>query len=409
VSYIPFSQSIFYCDACCGSDNPSKLRLRAKILPKTECDTFIDNFLKRQNLNKDDSLTIRMLSSMKKNLKVKRIIQDFRVGPSDITYNNCALFTFFDSGQDVDICFFSVFFHLYGSDCPEPNKNVAYISYIDSVNLYPSSDRTLIYRTILLGLFEFLKTKNYSKIFLWSCPPKPNQDYIFYRKPASMKLPTKTRLSNWYIELFKLGKQIGVIDSFQGVNDYATTENWTSISDIPYLEDDMWITRAEEAIRATNKDVKKKQEQLMKVQMKHMGAVSSGTMTKKKLEASKAQLDKKLQEAQSMDKTMTIWKMMNVQIRGFSTEYFILKMSTEDAEGAEDPVGVEMIEREWIDGRSSLVDFLWEFALEFSTERRAIYSTIMFLYRICVEGSICRSCGKVAVEGVTVSERSFEL
>ena len=77
---------------------------------------------------------------------------------------------------------------------PNPNKNSVYLSYIDSVKLYNIKEQTKTCQYILLGLFEYLKMKNFQKIFIWSCPPKRDVDYIFHEKPTDMKMLTKAKL-----------------------------------------------------------------------------------------------------------------------------------------------------------------------------------------------------------------------
>ena len=398
----------FFCKRCREREKLDFIPVRAKSLPESECDVFINNFLKQKDLNTDDSLTIRLLSKMNNWLEVKTIIQDFRIGPSIIKFQSCSLFVFFTTDQNTDVCFFSIFFQLYGTNCDGPNRNTAYVSYIDSVNLYASSNRTLIYRMILLGLFDYLKTQGFFKIYLWSCPPKQNQDYIFYMKPPTMKIPKRERLASWYIDLFKLGQKTGVVESYSGVHKYASAENWKSISDIPYMEGDLWIVRIEEAVQAVNKEIKKLQKDTLNLSLKCDEETFNAKISRKELETLRMKFEKKLKALEAYNIHESIWEMMNVQIKGFDKEYFIIQLST--------PKGVnavkvesndEVIDRLWINDRSCLVDFLWENMLEFSSERRAQFSTYVILDRIFAESKVCVNCSKVTEGGVTVSFWKF--
>lgn len=388
----------FFCKKCREREKLDFFPVRAKNLPKSECDIFISNFLKKMDLNANDLLTIRLLSKMKNLFDVKTIIQDFRIGPSTIDFLNCSLFVFYSTEEDADICFFSVFFQLYGTNCEEPNRNTAYVSYIDSVNLYPYSDRTLIYRTILLGLFSYLKTQGFVKIYLWSCPPKQNQDYIFYMKPPAMKMPTRDGLASWYIDLFKLGQKIGVIGSYRGVHQYANAENWKSIGDIPYICGDLWPVRTEEVVQAVIKEHSK-----LKVETSNLWSKCKKETNQKKMKILKERFEKKLKSLNEYNMNESVWKMLNVQIKGFDKEYFIIELSSSVSEVIVKVDNPTVIDRSWLNDRGSLVDFLWENMLEFSSERRAQFSTHVMLYRILAESKLCVRCSIKSEKGVTVS------
>lgn len=370
------------------------LEIHAKNLPATECDVYISQFLAQNNVNEDELITIRMLSDVQKLLEKKPIFDDFHQGK--YSYRNCSLFSFFDTGNGTDICFFAVMFQLYGSDCAQPNQNTAYISYIDSVNLLPSNNRTKIYRLLLLGLIAFLKTKGYQKLYLWSCPPKQNQDYIFYMKPPQMRMPTRSRLSKWYREMLLMGVQLKVIESYKGISQHAEFEGWTGISRIPYLDGDLWVIRMEEAIMQVRKETTKLLDELSRLKEKSNAATTSGSRQKfAQLAVSKEK------ELEAYNKNSRIWQLVNFQLKCFNHDYFVIQLGSSAV--VEDQTSIETAKaRMWLNNRHLFIDFFWGFMLEFSSDRRAQFSTYVMLYRIFAEGKMCLKCNRTSVEGVTV-------
>jgi hypothetical protein len=47
---------------------------------------------------------------------------------------------FMECADNTDVCFLALVVAEFGPDAPEPNKNKAYISYIDSVQLYHANE-----------------------------------------------------------------------------------------------------------------------------------------------------------------------------------------------------------------------------------------------------------------------------
>lgn len=380
VMYCLFNVEAFLCERCKQAVGLPSINLRASILPETDCDKSINSFLQKHNVNLQDQITIRLLTDVNQELKVPDKFRQVRGGPETIEYRNCTLFTFFDTGLNTDICFFSVFFQLFGDCCQDCNRNTAYISYIDSVNFLPEH-RTLIYRLVLLGLFEFLESKGYTKIYLWSCPPSGNQDYIFYMKPPKMKMPTAARLAKWYRELLQTGLELGVIDSYQGIQDTVK-----DVNGLPYMDGDLWVTRLSEAIDIVNKERTKDCSEIAKLQAK---------LKRDARNDERQQIQEQIESLRfrSLSTDAKLWELMTVQIQGFNREYFVIHL-TEKAKVVEESFTGNVLEKSqgWLNDRHLFMDFFWGHMLEFSSERRARYSTFVMLWKIFLENSICANC-----------------
>ncbi|CAG9807759.1 unnamed protein product [Chironomus riparius] len=361
VLHIKQSGIPFYCQRCrIGEPELKIINISSEQIAKTECDTYIENFLRQHKIPNCVNIVVRLVSNVPTTFTINPVIakyQDKNYG-HEISYNNCVIFVFLKLSDGTEICFFGIYFQLYGnSKCPVPNKNSVYLSYIDSVKLCIVKERTKIYQFILLGLFKYLKMKNFRRIFIWSCPPKRDVDYIFHEKPSDMKMPTKGRLGDWYKKLMKLAVDEHIAESFSGIKKFADDENWEDINNIPYIDSDMWPIRLEEAIIAAEKDA-------------------------------------------TTDIMKKINELMEDQKIGFDKQYFVLHLSSNSTLiKAELP---EVIKGKWINNRNDLVDMFWENKLEYSNERLAKFSTKVVLYRMFADDSICSICGKFSEDGVNL-------
>ena len=118
------------------------------------------------------------------------------------------------------MCFFAMYVQEYGSDCPEPNTNRVYISYLDSVRYFESSPeghRTTVYHSMLISYLQYAKDAGYTHAHIWVAPPKQGDDYIFYAHPDEMvsKRMGLLKLKEWYERMLDEAKKRKVIDDYQ--------------------------------------------------------------------------------------------------------------------------------------------------------------------------------------------------
>ena len=105
-----------------------------------------------------------------------------------------------------------------------------------------------------------------------------------------MRMPNDERLLNWYLELFKLGAELNVIESFMEIENYATENGWKSISDIPYLEGDLWIERMQEAAASAENELKKLKVTVEKLQKSVKESKTKSLLSLKKLKVDQDRL-----------------------------------------------------------------------------------------------------------------------
>lgn len=139
-------------------------RFTARKLPQTKLGDHIEKRINEYMKNDEEAgyVHIRVVSSQKKNVIVQTHtrdhypVEDF---PDKFPYTQKSLFAFQESDGD-DVCFFGMYTQEFDSDCPEPNRNRVYISFLDSVYFFkPRRRRTGVYFEILNGYFEFCKNR----------------------------------------------------------------------------------------------------------------------------------------------------------------------------------------------------------------------------------------------------------
>ena len=333
-------------------------------------------------------------------------LKEFIKGDTNFSCRNCCLFAFFDTGSGNDICFFAVYFQIYGTDAPPSLQMTAYINYLDSVNLLPSLNRTKIYQSILVGLLSYFKTQSVEKVLLWSCPAQQNQDYVLCAKPSLMKMPTQEMLNAWYLKIMRLGSRLEVIKSFQGIGEYAVQKNWNDIECVPLIEDDLLCVKLKELLNSVKREKSKLARETEKLDRNlHK---KKKNMTKAKTEALRAKLDVHIKAIEDFDMKEKLKSMLFKEMEYYNGQYFMIHLTTGTSIKRETSPAHPLSEsHKWLSDRHVFWDFFSTSLLEFSSEKRAKFSTFVMLRRIFVENQICIECAKKSPRELSVSNRHF--
>lgn len=232
----------------------------ARRLPHTRMSRYIETKVNehiRTNSPSAGEVTIRVLTAYRDIVEVKQEMREYikskrdidpnqhpflRDYPDSFGYTNRAIFAWQEI-DGVDVCVFGMHVQEYGDDCPEPNRQVVYLSYIDSVHFFrPKYVRTAVYHEILLSYFKYVKKLGFRRVFIWVCPSRKGDDYIFYRHPSEQKMPNQKRLNHWYTNLLDKGIMEGIVERHQNIQQFASSQNGNNISmlDLPYLGGDYW-------------------------------------------------------------------------------------------------------------------------------------------------------------------------
>lgn len=252
----------YVCNHCYKKDqfgfNLRHRKYSARRIPHTRMSRYIEtkvNEYIRQNSPSAGEMTIRVLTAYRDTFEVKPEMREYLKHckmrdpsqhpnldeyPDQFEFTTRAIFAWQEI-DGIDVCVFGMHVQEYGDDCPEPNKRVVYLSYLDSVHFFrPKQFRTAVYHEILLSYFKYVKKLGFRRVFIWVCPSRKGDDYIFYRHPTEQKMPTLKRLSDWYVHLLDKGCTSGIIERYQNIYEYAISDSVTSVLSMPYLSGDYW-------------------------------------------------------------------------------------------------------------------------------------------------------------------------
>ena len=272
---------LFFCEECRETRAkalPKELVIpSASELPETTLSEILEKNLAAELKEQGIScapVIVRVVSNIETSSKIEEIGSAVSAQKGSAAAKNQKEFPYrskcilaFQRVQGHEICFFAMYVQEYGSDCPEPNTNRVYISYLDSVRYFESSpegQRTFVYHSILINYLGYAKELGYQFGHIWVSPPKMGDDYIFYAHPEVMlsKRMGLLKLKEWYEKMLDVAKEKKIIFDFQDMlEEYKDID---SAADIPIFSGDHWAASITSKIVELNKsnqeNAKKKKE-----------------------------------------------------------------------------------------------------------------------------------------------------
>eukprot|EP00977_Amphora_coffeiformis_P004273 scaffold901_cov167-Amphora_coffeaeformis.AAC.4 len=238
-------------------------------LQKAYEDRAKDSGIDMKDVEKAENLSVRVVSSVDKKFlvgeeMVKRYA-DKKCPTSHPARSKCI--ALFQEIHGIDTLLFAMYVYEYGDECPAPNRRRVYISYLDSVKYFePKVYRTLVYQRILVEYLRSVKARGFHTAHIWSCPPTPGDDYIFYCHPQHQLTPREDMLRNWYHASLEKAKAEGIVvhstnlydEYFNSKTSEKAPKTLTPLS-LPYFEGDYIPGEIENIIRQiSEKDAKGK-------------------------------------------------------------------------------------------------------------------------------------------------------
>uniref|UniRef100_A0A8D8R2Z9 histone acetyltransferase n=1 Tax=Cacopsylla melanoneura TaxID=428564 RepID=A0A8D8R2Z9_9HEMI len=393
----------FTCDNCLKKKGTKRKdnRYNSKRLPVTKLSTYIEtrvnNFLKKKEAGAGE-VHIRVVASNEKIVEVKPGMKNRFQGEMCETfpYRAKALFAF-EEIDGVDVCFFGMHVQEYGSECSPPNTRRVYIAYLDSVHFFrPRQYRTAVYHEILLGYLDYVKQMGYTMAHIWACPPSEGDDYIFHCHPVEQKIPKPKKLQDWYRKMLEKGFDEKIVVDFKDILKQAMEDNMVSVSELPYFEGDFWPNILEESIKELDQE---EEEQKKKEAVAAQEAANTEILTeddegegiagkKKGQKKVKSKSKSKSSQRKSSSKKSSGGNDLSAKI--FATMekhkevFFVIRLHSVQSAANLGPIQDPdpSINCDLMDGRDAFLTMARDRHYEFSSLRRAKYSSMAMLFEL---------------------------
>ncbi|XP_060705627.1 histone acetyltransferase p300-like [Hemiscyllium ocellatum] len=405
----------FVCDPCLKKTGKTRKENKfcAKRLPTTKLgvylETRINDFLRRQNHPEAGECTVRVVHSSDKTVEVKpgmkaRFVDNGEMAES-FPYRTKALFAF-EEIDGVDVCFFGMHVQEYGSDCPPPNQRRVYISYLDSVHFFrPRCLRTAVYHEILIGYLEYVRKLGYTAGHIWACPPSEGDDYIFHCHPLDQKIPKPKRLQEWYKKMLDKAVAERTIHDYKDIFKQATEDRLTSAKELPYFEGDFWPNVLEESIKELEQEEEERKREEnntssestdgKKGDSKNAKKKNNKKTSKNKSSLSRGNKKKPGMPNVSNDLSQKLYATMEKHKEVFFVIRLIAGPNSNSLPSILDPD--PLIACDLMDGRDAFLTLARDKHMEFSSLRRAKWSTMCMLVELHNQGQdrfvyTCNEC-----------------
>ncbi|PAV63530.1 hypothetical protein WR25_07690 isoform F [Diploscapter pachys] len=392
----------FICDTCRREKNYPKgdNRFSAKKLPHNTLSKFLEDrvngFIRNQLKAAADQyqVVIRTLCVQDKEVEVKPLMKA-KYGPEGFPekfpYRTKAVFAF-EMIDGAEVCFFGLHVQEYGSNCKGPNARRVYIAYLDSVHFFqPRELRTDVYHEILLGYLDYVKRLGYTMAHIWACPPSEGDDYIFHCHPPEQKIPKPKRLQDWYKKMLEKGVLEKTVIEFKDIYKQARDDNLTTPMMLPYFEGDFWPNIIEDCIREANTE----EAQRVKVEADEGDGEEDETGQgteggkKKSSKSKKNNLKKSNKMNKKKQGSLTgneVADKLYSQFEKHKEVFFTIRLVTQQNQLSIQNQPIEdpdpLMPSEMMDGRDTFLTRARDEHWEFSSLRRAKYSTLCLCHAL---------------------------
>lgn len=268
----------------------------------------------------------------------------------------------------------------------------------------------------------------YQWAHIWACPPSEGDDYIFHCHPAEQKVPKPKRLQDWYKKMLDKGIIERVVIDYKDIHKDAIENGMKTPLDIPYFEGDFWPNVLEECIKESEQEEEKRRKEEAEAAMAanedfsgagddiyengemssglNSGANSTNANGKKKTlnqQQKKKNIKNKMSQRKSVKKvgsssTDLMSKILSTMEKHKEVFFVIRLLDIKQVAQMgqicdKDPA----ISCDLMNGRDEFLNFARDKHYEFSSLRRAKYSSLALLFELHTQKSenfiyTCNKC-----------------
>ncbi|CAF1467759.1 unnamed protein product, partial [Didymodactylos carnosus] len=318
-------------------------------------------------------VTIRVLASSSKICEVKPNLKKYY--PNEVRdnypYRAKAVFAF-QNIEGVDIVFFGMYVQEYDQHCSEPNTRRVYISFLDFVDFFqPQLYQTDVYHEILIGYLDYIKQLGYMYVHIWAYPPSEDNDYIFHCRPAEQSVMEPKAFQNWFGNMLDKAIIEHVVVDYKDILKDCLDNQVLNALNIPYFEGDFWLNVIEESIEKLDQQ-EDRREQEIEATTQMEDSDFDDHIEPEDLTDAKNQ----------MPTCRDLMSKIYVTMKKYKKEFFVIRVGNPMASYPAVNDTDALIQCGLMDTREAFLIFCHSNHYEFSSLRRAKFSTMVLLYKL---------------------------